>query len=748
MIRNLAYSLKQSNAIFRNILLTTAFFVSFIFTAYSQKIVGGQLVINLPTTVFGDTTKALLSLPGDYDSTTTHYPLIVFLHGSGEAGTVIDTLLRTALPMRIADGLKMEFTNPKDKRLYKYIVVSPQAPSWSYQETHVKCMLPVLISRYRIDTNRIYITGLSAGGYGTWTGITDDTAFCKKLAAIVPISAATLENYRTPKIKNAAKYGIPVWEICGTADAFYDSDKVYVDTYINKNRPVIPGVLTSLVGVGHSAWDQGYDPTWSDTTATGSKMNVYQWMLQYTRGGVPDTSGTIIGCGGKKRYIIKGGDKGSSINGATFSYSPGDTLTFKFSSNPYSYFNLTNIHGTPTCPVTITNEGGQAKMSTGMSLLNCTYIKIAGTGSIDKYGFRIEDTASSSGIAINISGRSSNIEINNIDVHKKVYGVVAQQVASCADSLQYPNWRINNLNIHDNRIIKTKWEGIYLGSNDPNGTAVMTCSGKSVSPKPLRLSNITIKNNIIDSTNRSGIQLCSADSGTNNIDSNQISDIGLEFASGMGNGITLGGYTTANVYDNSIANTYYNGIQALGVGLTKIDSNTITNSGREGGDTVTGVNGIYVDTRNTSPVDSSLYKVIGNSISGYTGYGIRFYKTYNTYGNSNLICGNTGTLNIAPGIRWSNCSTSICGGQKRYIIKGGDKGSSINGSSFSYSPGDTLTFKFSSNPYSYFNLTNIHGTPTCPVTITNEGGQAKMSTGMSLLNCTYIKIAGTGSIDK
>jgi len=85
MIRNLAYSFKQSNAIFRSILLTAVFFASFVFTAYSQKIVGGQLVINLPTTTFGDTTQALLSLPGDYDSTTAHYPLIVFLHGSGEA---------------------------------------------------------------------------------------------------------------------------------------------------------------------------------------------------------------------------------------------------------------------------------------------------------------------------------------------------------------------------------------------------------------------------------------------------------------------------------------------------------------------------------------------------------------------------------------------------------------------------------------------------------------------------------------
>jgi len=560
--------------------------------------------------------------------------------------------------MRIADGLKMEFTNPKDKRLYKFIVVSPQAPSWSYQETHVKCMLPVLISRYRIDTNRIYITGLSAGGYGTWTGITDDTAFCKRLAAIVPISAATLENYRTPNIKNAAKYGIPVWEICGTADAFYDSDKVYVDTYINKNRPIIPGELTSLVGVGHSAWDQGYDPTWSDTTATGTKMNVYQWMLQYTRGGVPDSSGTIIGCGGKKRYITKGADNGSTVNGTSFIYSPGDTLTFKFSSNPYSYFNLSNIHGTPTCPVTITNEGGQVKMSTGMSLFNCTYIKIAGTGSIDKYGFRIEDTASSSGIALNISGRCSNTEVNNIDVHKKQYGIVIKQDASCIDSFQYPKGRISNLNIHDNRIIKTKWEGLYIGSNDPNGTAVLTCSGKSVSPKPLRLSNITIKNNIIDSVNRSGIQLCSADSGINNIDSNQISDIGLEFVSGMGNGITLGGYTTANVYDNTITRTYYNGIQALGAGMIRIDSNTITNSGIVGGDTAKGANGIYVDTRYTSPADSSLLKVVANNISGYTGYGIRFYKTYNTYSYNNTICHNTGNLSVASGINWDSCSGS------------------------------------------------------------------------------------------
>ena len=58
-----------------------------------------------------------------------------------------------------------------DGKLYEFIVFSPQGPEWSYHEKEIKYMLPYLINKYRIDTTRIYVTGISAGAGGAYSCI-------------------------------------------------------------------------------------------------------------------------------------------------------------------------------------------------------------------------------------------------------------------------------------------------------------------------------------------------------------------------------------------------------------------------------------------------------------------------------------------------------------------------------------------------------------------------------------------------
>lgn len=354
---------------------------------------------------------------------------------------------------------------------------------------------------------------------------------------------------------------------------------------------------------------------------------------------------------GKKIYISKGTDNGRYI-GSDWNYKPGDTFVIRANNNPYSYLSFDGIHGTEISPVVIINEGSQVKMGNGMAFNNCTYIKITGTGSKDSYGFYISD-AGSNGVAIQISGRSSNIEVSNIDIYKKTYGFWVKEEASCIDSLQFPNWIISNISLHNNRIRKVTQEGMYLGSTAPNGEREIKCNGKTMHPKPLYLSNIKVYNNDIDSTNRSGIQLSCAASGNNKIYNNHVSNCGFEFNDYQGNGISLGGYTQAHVYDNVISNTYAIGILVLGAGFIKINNNTINNSGILAGKRVNGMDGIMVDTRFTKPVDSTVIQITNNRINNYTDYGIRLYKTCNTYKKDNIISHNTGTINVAEGISWN-----------------------------------------------------------------------------------------------
>jgi hypothetical protein len=353
----------------------------------------------------------------------------------------------------------------------------------------------------------------------------------------------------------------------------------------------------------------------------------------------------------KRIIITRGGDQGIYLDGASFAYNPGDTLVLKYQAVAWTYFSLEGFHGVPGLPVVVINQGGPVNMVDGMAFSDCTYMKITGTGSSDQYGFNITDPADN-GVGIDIFGRSSDIEVSNVYIHHKLYGFWVKEEAQCEDSLQFPNWVINDISIHDNLVSNVNQEGMYLGSTDPNGTRALTCNGASITPKPLRLGNIKVYNNIIDSTNRSGIQLSGADQGTNEIYGNKISYIGYELNVNQGNGISLGGYTHAFVHNNNIKNTYAMGIFCLGAGFSKIIHNTITNSGQLGKNIANGMANIMVDTRYTSPSDSTLIWVENNTLSNCTDNNVRVYNTYPTYKKGNIFENNSGTLNVAAGINY------------------------------------------------------------------------------------------------
>jgi len=330
---------------------------------------------------------------------------------------------------------------------------------------------------------------------------------------------------------------------------------------------------------------------------------------------------------------------------------PGDTLVLKASDNPFTYFSIRDIYGTEDCPVTVINEGGQVKLSNGMAFGNCRFINVTGTGdSQENYGFKIEDSASN-GVGIDIHERSAYIEVQHFFIYRKTYGLWVKQEGSCIDSLQYPNWIINNIYIHDNRIVKMNQEGMYLGSTDPNGARQVSCEGKMITPKPLRLGNIKVYNNIVDSTNRSGIQLSCGSFMLNEIFNNTVTNCGFELSTVQGNGISIGGGTSADVYNNHIDHTYALGILCLGSGKILIKDNNINNSGELNGERANGMAGIMIDTRPTNPAENTNFFIINNEIGKNTDCAVRIYKTVDSYAKSNVIY-NSGTLKVEEGIDW------------------------------------------------------------------------------------------------
>ena len=250
--------------------------------AAATTIVGRQQQITVPT---GDYTypnsQALLWLPDTYSKANNNnkFPLIICLDGVGEQGTDINLLFHTGtVAKRISDGWNGTAVIPGTGSTRKFIIYTPQCPivnGWGWSCPQVKTMLAWLKTNYRVDSTRIYLTGYSAGGWGLWSCITDDTSLCKQFAAISPVSTASADH--SDKIPNVDKYGIACWNICGTADAFYTNAVNYTNI-INANNPPIPAILTGLQGVGHSAWIQAYDTSWRV-----NNMNLFEWFLQYKR---------------------------------------------------------------------------------------------------------------------------------------------------------------------------------------------------------------------------------------------------------------------------------------------------------------------------------------------------------------------------------------------------------------------------------------------------------------------------------
>lgn len=245
----------------------------------AQTIMGRQNVDQYPRTAGGTLTYGLTWLPQSYNNSTRTYPLIISLHGTGEVGTTQADLARLysasprAISGRIADGWNANAVNPLTGAEDSFIVVSPQAASWSYGWAELRYILPNLLSRYRIDTSRIYLAGLSAGGGGSFTTLgSNDVNFIRKFAAVATASSAGVSaanGYTAEQVEANVRYstpnhGVRVWTIAGEQDYLLNYD-VRMHDSTNKLSPPRPNKLTVIQSVGHSAWGRAYDPAFRPT---------------------------------------------------------------------------------------------------------------------------------------------------------------------------------------------------------------------------------------------------------------------------------------------------------------------------------------------------------------------------------------------------------------------------------------------------------------------------------------------------
>lgn len=226
-------------------------------------------------------------LPAAYaEEPERSFPLIMFLHGAGEKGSGTDfgtppNHTDTNLWKKVTKHGPHKLIKNSSHELSSYfddhdvIVLSPQEPSW-WNPDKLDQFMRWALERYRIDEDRIYVTGLSMGGAGTWSY---GRSYGERVAAVVPICGANgptdTDAYNT----------IAVW-------AFH----AYGDGTVSRNNSInwvnhIAGERSGGDATNVMSADGGYDPendppAGGDRTAEWTAFMQWRWM-----DGVPDTAG-------------------------------------------------------------------------------------------------------------------------------------------------------------------------------------------------------------------------------------------------------------------------------------------------------------------------------------------------------------------------------------------------------------------------------------------------------------------------
>jgi predicted peptidase len=207
----------------------------------------------------GQNSRYVLFVPHDYVPDKP-LPVILFLHGSGEAGT--DGWRPTHVGLGPAIWAR--------EASFPFLVVFPQAQdripatfgSWLPGQPDANRALAILDEvqrQYTTDPKRVYLTGISVGGHGTWQIA---AAYPEHWAAIVPVCGVA------PVTKANAVKNIPCWCFHGTDDGNVDVE--HSRNMIGALRRAGGGPkYTEYVGVGHNSWDKAY-----------ATDELYEWLLQ------------------------------------------------------------------------------------------------------------------------------------------------------------------------------------------------------------------------------------------------------------------------------------------------------------------------------------------------------------------------------------------------------------------------------------------------------------------------------------
>lgn len=201
-------------------------------------------------------------LPKDYKvDRNKRWPLMLFLHGSGERGADVQLVAKHG-PFKLV----------REGREFPFIIIAPQCPlGQHWQVEPLMQLVDEAEKKFRVDPTRIYVTGLSMGGFATWAlGVNHP----EKFAAIIPIcGGGSVADIVMSSIDHSEDLkSLPIWAFHGGKDPVVPVSASEETVKLLKGKGVRDIKLTIYPDALHDSWTQTYE-----------NPEIYDWLLQHQR---------------------------------------------------------------------------------------------------------------------------------------------------------------------------------------------------------------------------------------------------------------------------------------------------------------------------------------------------------------------------------------------------------------------------------------------------------------------------------
>lgn len=238
-----------------------------------------------------------LFLPKDYDKGEKKWPMILFLHGAGESGSNLAVVKKHGPPKIV-----------EQKPDFPFIVVSPQSPGRGWNPDVLNALVDDIVATYRVDPNRVYLTGLSMGGYGTWALA---AAHPEKFAAIAPICGGG-DPSKAAVLKN-----LPIWVFHGAKDTAVP---------LARSEEMINALKAAGASPKFTVYPQAGHDSWTETYAN---PEFYDWLLQQSRDKKAPNEVTLKSVDTIERVITVLREQDGKKTAETFKVDPRATVFFE-----------------------------------------------------------------------------------------------------------------------------------------------------------------------------------------------------------------------------------------------------------------------------------------------------------------------------------------------------------------------------------------------------------------------------------